>query len=177
MKPAYLLLALTTLFLVSYQVRADDNLVDSTDANIKFTANIITWSCTIGTSSQDITVALGDYPDYYFKSAGQTTPAKYFSISLSECNNTSVTTTFSGTADSANSHYLALNSDSTAKNIAVEILDSDKTVLPLNTESAAVTIDSNESATLGFWANYISTADSITGGSANADATFTINYY
>lgn len=169
------LLVYLILFILSPFTRAD--LVNSSEANIKFTVNIITWSCTISTSSQDITVDLGDYPDYYFKSAGQTTPAKYFSISLSDCNNTSVTTTFTGTANSANSHYLALNSGSTAKNIAVEILDNDKTLLPLNTESSAVTLDSNKSATLGFWANYISTADSITGGSADADATFTINYY
>jgi len=175
MRQPFRLLTSLTLLILSPFTQAD--LVNSSTANIEFTVNIVTWSCTISTSSQDITVNLGDYPDYYFKSAGQTTPAKYFSISLSDCNNTSVTTTFSGTADSANSHYLALNSNSTAKNIAVEILDNDKTALPLNTESAAVTVDSSGSATLGFWANYISTADSITGGSADADATFTINYY
>lgn len=145
--------------------------------NINFTANIVTWSCTISTSSQDITVNLGSWATNAFSSSGQETTPEPFSIELSDCNNTSVTTTFSGSSDSKNSDYLALASSSTASNVAIEIKNSDKTMLALNTESSAVTVGSSGDATLSFYANYVTTANTVNAGTANADATFIINYY
>ena len=144
--------------------------------NIKFTANIINWSCTVNAASQSVAVNLGHWNSNGYKSAGAKTTPIYFSIGLNSCNSNSVTATFSGTAESTNTEYLALSADSTAKNIAIEILNSDKTLLPLNSASNATSVDSSGNATLGFYANYITTAATVQPGTANADATFTLNY-
>lgn len=146
-------------------------------SNIKFTVNIITWSCTISTASQNITVNLGTWDSGLFTAAGTTTTPASFSIALNNCNNASVTTSFAGIADQTNSSYLALNSASTAKNVAIELLNSDKSLLALNKESNAVTVNSSGNATMNFYANYVTTASSVQAGTADADATFTINYY
>lgn len=163
------------LFTTSFLTTA--TLADSVgEINIKFTANIITWTCTVNASSQNIAVNLGNWNSNSYTSSGSTTTPVYFSINLNGCNSNSVSTTFSGTAESSNNNYLALSSDSTAKNVAIEILNSDKTSLPLNSSSNVVAVDSSGNAILGFYAHYITTANRVQPGTANGDATFTINY-
>ena len=61
--------------------------------------------------------------------------------------------------------------------MAVEILDSTKTRLPLQQASREVTVDAAGNAELAFYANYIATANNPQQGRADADATFMINYY
>lgn len=146
-------------------------------SNIKFTANIVTWTCTVDTTSQNITVDLGEWNTGSFGSSAIKTPPVKFSILLNNCSNTSVTTTFSGKSDSTDSDYLALDSTSTAKNIAVQILDNDKAPLPLNKASSSIAVDPSGSARLNFYAAYITTANDVQAGSADAEATFTLNYY
>ncbi|WP_037377504.1 fimbrial protein [Serratia sp. M24T3] len=145
-------------------------------SNVRFSANIVTWSCTISSASQNITVNLGQWNTRSYKSSGITTTPTYFSISLNNCANSSVTTTFSGKSDPTNDQYLALDSTSTVENVAIELLDSDKTELPLNKESHAVVVGSSGNATLGFYARYITTAKAVQAGTADAQATFVINY-
>lgn len=145
-------------------------------SNIRFTANIVNWSCTISTASQNITVNLGTWDTRSLKTPGTNTTPSYFSISLSHCNNGSVTTTFNGTAAGNSSNELALDSASTATGVAIRFMNDDRTALPLNKSSATVPVDSSGSVILGFYAAYVSTADKIRAGSANAEATFTINY-
>lgn len=144
--------------------------------NIRFTANIVNWSCNISTTSQSISVDLGTWNTRALKNSGATTTPTYFSISLSHCNNTSLTTTFSGNPDSNDSNDLALDSASTATGVAIQLMESDKTALALNKASTAVPINGSGNATLGFYAAYVATAKKIQAGSANAEATFTINY-
>ena len=61
-------------------------------------------------------------------------------------------------------------------NVAVEILDRDKTRLALQQASQTVAVDAQGNAELSFYANYIATADNPQPGRADADATFMINY-
>lgn len=145
--------------------------------NIKFSANIINWSCTVSAGSQNIAVNLGSWNSNLFKGAGSKTSPVYFSINLIGCNSNFVTTTFSGEAESTNSNYLSLSGDSTAKNIAIQILNKDKILLPLNRESNYFSVDASGNAVLGFYANYITTAETVGPGTAKGDASFTINYY
>ncbi|MBS0909439.1 fimbrial protein [Tatumella sp. JGM118] len=143
--------------------------------NIEWTANIITWGCTVSSASSDMTVPLGTWSTRNFSSGDYTTPVG-FTISLSGCNSNTVAATFTGTSDSTNSNYLALSSTSTSTNVAIEIKDSTKKLLPLNTISSANAVDSSGNVTMNFFANYIGTGSNVTAGTANADATFTLTY-
>ncbi len=145
-------------------------------SNIRFTANIVNWSCSINTVSQNISVNLGTWDTRTFRHSGTTTTPAYFSISLNNCNNNSLTTTFSGNADSNDSNDLALDSASTATGVAIQLMNADKTALALNKPSTAVSINESGNVTLGFYAAYVSSAKKILPGSANAEATFTVNY-
>ncbi|WP_074011109.1 fimbrial protein [Tatumella sp. UCD-D_suzukii] len=143
--------------------------------NVEWTANIITWGCTVSSASSDMTVPLGTWSTRNFSSGDYTTPVG-FTISLSGCNSNTVAATFTGTSDSTNSNYLALSSTSTSSNVAIEIKNSDKQLLPLNTISSANAVDSSGNVTMSFFANYIGTGSNVTAGTANADATFTLTY-
>jgi len=119
---------------------------------------------------------LGSWPTKQLQTAGSKTQAMPFSIRLTGCPPGAVSITFAGTPDAQDNTLLALNGTSQASRVAVEILDEDKSRLPLQQESKAVAIDAQGDATLSFYANYISTADNPQPGSADADATFTLNY-
>lgn len=90
-----------------------------------------------------------------------------------------MTTTFSGNADSNDSNDSndqALDSASTATGVAIQLMNADKTARALNKPSTAVSIDESGNVTLGFYAAYVSSAKKNQPGSANAEATFTVNY-
>lgn len=145
--------------------------------NLKLVANVLEWSCTVAPKSTDQTVDLGTWNTKQLTQTGERTTATPFAIELSECSSDQVAITFSGQKEATNNQYLALNSSSTTKNIAIQILDANKTVLPLGQESSRIAIDSSGNAKLNFYANFVSTATPVTAGTAMADATFTLNYY
>lgn len=63
-----------------------------------------------------------------------------------------------------------------AKNVAIELLDSDSSHLAVNTLSRSVTANSNGTASFTFYARYKSLASPVSGGTANASATFSFTY-
>lgn len=146
------------------------------EINIELRGNIVDLSCVVNASDSDKEVQLGSWPTKQLQNAGSRTQAMPFSIRLTGCPPGAVSIAFAGKADGQDSTLLALNSTSKASGVAVEIRDEDKTRLPLQQESKEVAIDAQGDATLSFYANYISTADDPQPGSADADATFTLNY-
>lgn len=65
-----------------------------------------------------------------------------------------------------------------ATGLAVAILDSNRAIIPLKTESPAYTLSSNsvQIFDLQFYAQYISTRTIVTPGDAGATATFQLHY-
>jgi len=143
--------------------------------NIKWTANIYQWSCTVSSASSNQIVPLGTWNTSELTKNKKTRPVP-FSISLSGCNSNTVAVSFLGTADSTNSKYLALTADSTAKNVAIEISDSNQNTISLNQMMNPITIDSSGAVNMNFFANYVTYGTGVTAGTANADATFTLTY-
>ncbi|MEO3989639.1 fimbria assembly protein [Pseudocitrobacter cyperus] len=146
------------------------------EINIELRGNIVDLSCVVNASDSAKEVQLGSWPTKQLLTAGSKTQAMPFSIRLTGCPPGAVSITFAGKPDSQDNTLLALNSTSQASRVAVEILDEDKSRLPLQQESKEVATDAQGDATLSFYANYISTADDPQPGSADADATFTLNY-
>lgn len=149
------------------------------DGTINFTGNITTAACTIDTASATQTVNLGTITASTFTgTAGVAVAPTRFTIALSACPDTltSATVKFDGTANSTNSNLLALSSGQGATGVGIGIYESNGTTLiPLQTAAAAVSFTSG-AASVSYIAKYVSTAASVTAGSANAVTNFTIAY-
>ncbi|QPK01609.1 fimbria assembly protein [Enterobacter mori] len=146
------------------------------EINIELYGNIVDFTCVAEGSDSNKTVTLGTWPTKQLSTAGSRTQPAPFTLKLTGCPPGSASITFSGKADGSDNSLLALNDASTARNVAVEISDRDKTRLALQQASQAVAVDAGGNAELSFYANYIATADNPQPGSADADATFMINY-
>ena len=146
------------------------------EINIELYGNIVDFTCVAEGSDSDKTVTLGTWPTKQLSTAGSRTQPVPFTLKLTGCPPGSASITFSGKAEGSDNSLLALNDASAARNVAVEIRDRDKTRLALQQASQAVAVDAGGNAELSFYANYIATADNPQPGSADADATFMINY-
>lgn len=146
------------------------------EINIEMHGNIVDFTCVAEGSDSDKVVKLGTWPTKQLRTAGSRTQPMPFTLKLTGCPPGSASITFSGKVNGSDSGLLALNDGSTADNVAVEILDGDKTRLALQQASQPVTVDAQGNAELSFYANYIATADNPQPGRADADATFMINY-
>ncbi|MCT4705374.1 fimbria assembly protein [Enterobacteriaceae bacterium H11S18] len=147
------------------------------EINIELRGNVVDYSCYVETGSDSKTVQLGTWPTKQLSTVGSTTQSMPFTLKLNGCPPGSASITFSGKTASGNPALLALNGTSSAKNVAVQLRDKDKTQLPLEQASQDVAVDAQGNATLTFYANYIALADNPQPGKADADATFMINYY
>lgn len=146
------------------------------EINIELRGNVVDFSCYVVTADSNKTVDLGRWPTKQLQTAGSTTPPTPFTIQLAGCPPGSASITFSGPSVNGSS-LLALNDSAMSQKVAIELRDKDRTPLALEKASQYMAVDSNGNATLQFYANYIALADNPLPGSANADATFTINYY
>lgn len=146
------------------------------EINIQLRATVVDFTCYAETADNDKTVQLGRWPTKQLQNAGNTTPLVPFSLRLVGCPPGSASITFSGKAAS-NPALLALKDSVMAQKVAIELRDRDRTLLALATASQDIAVDSYGNATLQFYANYIALADNPVPGTANADATFAINYY
>ncbi len=146
------------------------------EINIELRGNVVGLSCVAAPGNENKTVQLGRWATKQLATAGSISALVPFSLRLTGCPPGSVSIAFSGRAATIPS-LLALSDGSTAGNVAVEIRNSDRQRLALESESQGVSVDSDGNATLQFFANYIAIADNVTAGSADADATFMINYF
>lgn len=154
---------------------ADDSLLGT--INIELRGNVVDYSCYIQAGDDNKTVELGRWATKQLRNAGSVTQSIPFTLKLTGCPPGFASMTFSGSKAGNNPDLLALNGTSSATNVAVELRDESKTRLPLEKASPGVKVDANGNVVLTFFANYIATSDNPGAGSANADATFVINYY
>ncbi len=137
---------------------------------------VIEQACTVDPSDENKMVELGEWSTRKISSPGGHSEPVDFTIKLTGCSAGGVTLTFTGETDTNDNSLLALNNESTASGVAVEIMDSAHQRLPLNEESKPVDVDDNGNVRLNFSARYISTSDRVTAGTANADSLFTLSY-
>ncbi|MCP8467029.1 fimbrial protein [Pseudomonas sp. ZM23] len=163
-----LLLALCSTASQALQVGSD---------NIELKGTVVSGGCTVATGDNNKTVDLGSWKPSDLPSAGSTTTARSFNISLQSCPAASmVAIRFSGQSVAGQPSLLALDSASTASNVGIELKDKNAAPLALGDYSPVVTVDANGDATLEFSANLIATASPVGAGSVRADATFVLQY-
>ncbi|KNC06427.1 type-1 fimbrial protein subunit A [Klebsiella sp. RIT-PI-d] len=175
-------LALTALsaLCLSPVVFADTTVVNG--GTVHFKGEVVNAACAVDADSLEQTVPMGQVRTAKLATAGSTSNSVGFNIQLNDCDTTVATKAsiaFSGTAvNSENANVLALQSSASgsATNVGVQILDRTGTPLALDgaSFSTAVTLNDGNNV-LPFQARYFATGKA-TAGTANADATFKVQY-
>jgi len=185
MNSKFLKMGLVALVAFPLFAHADDEPVPPTVVNggsIKFTGEFITAACAVENKSANQEIPLGQYSTTSLKKKGDVTANIPFSIELVDCDNSAysnVSVAFTGL--SKDSVLLDINGDGSnatvATGMAVELLDSTSTPVPLNGQdySTPQTLYEGNTA-LHFNARYKAIDDTITSGLANANATFMVKY-
>lgn len=147
--------------------------------NIRLTGMVVALGCTVDPNDVNKPVQLGEWATRHLKKTGQTTSPVPFTILLTGCTASGVTTRFTGAKDTLNPELLSLKSDdkSYAFGIAVQIMDSKGQRIPMGSNAPRGVVDERGNVTLSFLANYVVTGnDSVKPGTADADTEFTLSY-
>lgn len=149
---------------------------------VHFKGEVVNAACAVDAGSMDQTVMLGQVRSAKLAATGDTSSAVGFNIQLNDCDTnvaTKAAVAFSGTSiDSANPDVLALQSSASgsATNVGVQILDRTGTPLKLDgADFSSATVLNDGTNVIPFQARYFAT-DAATAGTANADATFKVQY-
>ncbi|MCX4181462.1 fimbrial protein [Enterobacter sp. HSTU-ASh6] len=148
---------------------------------VNFNGNILDSACDVDVASQNQVVVLGDHYKTEFPTTGARTAATQFNIVLKNCpvTVTSAKVRFDGTPDATNASLLAIDSSAAgaATGVAINLMTADKADLPLHgSNSYSYVLSSTADNTLSFYAQYISTAATVTAGPANSVANFSVIY-
>lgn len=175
-----ILTVLSGLFLLSLMTQAPAHADGQLGGiNIRLSGTVVALGCTVDPGDVDKPVQLGEWATRQLKKAGQTTSLVPFSIHLTGCTASGVTTAFTGTKDKTNPDLLALESgdDDYAAGIAVQIMNSSGQRIPMGENAPRGVVDRNGNVTLNFRANYVATGNNgVRPGTANADTAFTLSY-
>ena len=148
---------------------------------VNFNGEILDAACTVDLASQNQTVNLGKYNKSEFSASGDRTAATNFKIVLKDCPTTvtSAAVRFDGTPDATDSALLAIDSSvaGAATGVAINLMTANKADLPLHGSNGySYALSSTTDNILNFYAQYKSTADSVTAGPANSVANFSVVY-
>jgi major type 1 subunit fimbrin (pilin) len=170
----------SAISLSSTAVLADTTIVNG--GTVHFKGEVVNAACAVDAGSIDQTVQLGQVRSAKLATAGNTSTAVGFNIQLNDCDTTVATkasVAFTGTAiDSTNSTVLALQNSAAggATNVGVQILDRTGTPLALDGAAFGAKTTLNDGTNvIPFQARYYATGVA-TAGTANADATFKVQY-
>lgn len=147
--------------------------------NLLMTATLVAFSCDVSASSTDQVVNMGSWSSRQFTPASPSAAPVHFTIDLENCSDLTrgISVTFNGDASTATPTLLALKGNNTARNVAIAILDENRSLIPLGQAFRTPDLGSGRrSAALTFYSQYRATGAPVTPGTANADATFTMSY-
>lgn len=152
------------------------------DSTITITGYLKDNACSVSVDSQDFTVDLLSNAAKQFKQVGAVTSAIPFKIVFDKCGSsaTAVRVGYVGTSDSDNTTLLKIDAGTNAASgIGVQILDRDKTPIPLNAAQDSLkwtTLTAGQSNTLGFYARLMATRAPVMAGTMTATANFTLEF-
>ncbi|EMM2892287.1 type 1 fimbrial major subunit FimA [Escherichia coli] len=143
---------------------------------IHFKGEVVNAACAIDSESMNQTVELGQVRSSRLAKAGDLSSAVGFNIKLNDCD-TNVSSN-AAVAVTSNDDTLALQSSAagSAQNVGIQILDRTGEVLILDGATFSAKTDLIDGTNiLPFQARYIALGQSVA-GTANADATFKVQY-
>ena len=162
---------------------AADETMTVNGGSIHFNGSIVATPCVVEQEDQNKQVALGDFQTSKFTEVGSTSAPVQFDINLISCDvetYKNVALTFKGITLPGNASVLAPAaieaSDTVAEGVGIQILQ----------DSNIVTVDGSEATApfsllegknkLSFQAQYVSTAEEVSAGSASATVDFLMTY-
>ncbi|SUW63742.1 Type-1A pilin [Buttiauxella agrestis] len=153
----------------------------ATAGTVNFTGLILDTACTVDVASQNQTVPLGEYNKSEFTAQGAVTAAKKFSIVLKDCPEAIkiAHVRFDGQPEVSDSTLLAIDSTTpgAATGVAINLMSADKVQLPMHGENSyRYNLTDTADNVLDFYAQYKSTATTVTAGPANSVASFSVVY-
>ena len=140
------------------------------DVLVSVTGNVIGNTCIVSEDSKEQNVPLG--------TPGAVSNIKTpFTLTLEACGPTfaGVKIRFSGTPDDENPQLLKV-ADGGATGVAVQILDKDSVLIPLDTQTAAYGAAGDDSVKMTFYARLAATGAPVNAGDVSAVATWTTEY-
>lgn len=144
---------------------------------LNFTGLVSADACTVSPTTKSQNINLGRVATSDFGALGSTSGSQQISIDLTACPAaiTSAAVTFGGKNHADNRDLLALSGASTAGNLGIALFEDDGvTLIPIGSTSKAQNLTT--AATLTYFAKYKSTAPTVTEGSVDATADFTVVY-
>ena len=148
------------------------------DVLVSVTGNVIGNTCVVAEGSEVQNVPLGTIGIKQFNRAGAVSNIKTpFTLRLEACGPTfaGVKIRFSGTPDDDNPQLLKI-ADGGATGVAVQILNKESGLIPLNTHTAAYGMAGDDSVQMTFYAQLVATGASVSAGDVSAFATWTTEY-
>lgn len=164
---------ISTLLTFFSKVRADEPLGE---ISIRLSGNIVAQTCSAEPEDVNKTVELGHWPTRQLRNVSDHTIPVHFVISLKGCTGSGVKVAFMGEKDRSDPTLLAINSNSGATGVAIEIMDMNHNRVDMGDNSERISIDSNGDARLNFFAQYVAVSSPVSAGSANADSEFILTY-
>lgn len=147
--------------------------------NLYMRATLISNACSVSTDSVNKTVNLGVWATKQFVETPTPVPLVRFTVNLEDCGPAAsgVRLTWNGTAHASNNELFALTSGSTATNVGVELQDWNHKRIPPGYITPAYGLTASESSvSIPFYARYVRAGGTVTAGTANSMATFTLEY-
>ncbi|MFJ5159177.1 fimbrial protein [Pantoea sp. NPDC088449] len=144
---------------------------------LNFTGTVSADACTVSPTTKSQNIDLGRVATSDFSAIGATSGSRQISIDLTACPAaiTAAAVNFTGPTHADNRKLLALSGASTAKNLGIALFEDDGvTLIPIGSTSKSQNLTTT--ATLTYFAKYQSTAATVTDGTAEAAADFTIVY-
>ncbi|MFL1552210.1 fimbrial protein [Pseudomonas sp. D47] len=150
------------------------------DVLVNINGAIAANGCMVSFASQQMTLDFGNVATKQFYARDIPWGKQKFVIGLERCGGdaTAVKVSFQGAADTDNADLLKLTpEEGIVKGLAIEILDVNSASIAINTQTSAFPISQVEGNNkLLFYAQYRSTASTVTAGPANATVNFVLEY-
>ncbi|EOC1567566.1 type 1 fimbrial protein [Cronobacter dublinensis] len=156
--------------------------VSAATDNVHFAGTLVAEPCTLPDIDSDITLNFGSVIDKYLYQY-QRTKKQRFVIHLQDCDASTfktVNVTFSGTPDNELTNLLAVDTQSTAKGIAIGLEMDDGTPLPINKASSDTQLKNGNNEL--YFNSYVQiqpsalSAKSLIDGEFIATSTFVLGY-
>lgn len=148
------------------------------DMLISVTGSLVGNTCEVSTDAKEQDVYLGNISVKQLSRAGAvsniTTP---FTLKLESCGPSfsGVKIRFSGTPDTTDPQLIKV-ADGGATGVAIQILDKDGVLLPLNTQTKVYGVAGDDSVQMSFYARLTATEATVNPGNVSAIATWTTEY-
>lgn len=148
------------------------------DVLISVSGNLIGNTCEVSANAKEQDVFLGNISAKQFSGAGAASHiATPFTLKLESCGPTfsGVKIRFSGTPDPDEPQLIKV-ADGGASGVAVQILDKEGVMIPLNTQTSVYGSAGDDSVQMTFYARLAATGKTINSGDVSAVATWTTEY-